>query len=105
MSDSSNSHHTRAAAFGAWIVRWRWGVLLGTVAFALASGFGAQKLAFNNDYRVFFSDENPELQAFEELQRTYTKIDNVLFAVAPGLYARVQRIGWSRGSRFAQGAG
>ena len=83
MSDSSSRHHTRAAAFGAWVVRRRWAVLLGTVAFALASGFGARTLAFNNDYRVFFSDENPELQAFEELQRTYTKIDNVLFAVAP----------------------
>jgi uncharacterized protein len=77
------SKHVRAAAFGVWVVRWRWPVLLLSVAFALASGFGAQKLAFNNDYRVFFSDENPELQAFEELQRTYTKIDNVLFAVAP----------------------
>ena len=44
---------------------------------------GAPRLAFNNDYRVFFSNDNPELQAFEALQRTYTKIDNILFAVAP----------------------
>jgi len=41
------------------------------------------RLAFNNDYRVFFSADNPELLAFEKLQRTYTKIDNILFAIAP----------------------
>ena len=47
------------------------------------NGSGGQHLAFNNDYRVFFSADNPELLAFEKLQRTYTKIDNVLFAIAP----------------------
>lgn len=45
--------------------------------------FGARFLLFNNDYRIFFSDDNPQLQAFEKLQQTYTKNDNVLFAITP----------------------
>ena len=71
------------SAFAQWVVRWRWLVLFGSLVVALAAGSGGAHLAFNNDYRAFFSDDNPELLAFEKLQRTYTKIDNVLFAVAP----------------------
>ncbi len=32
---------------------------------------------------MFFSDQNPQLQAFEKLQNTYTKNDNVLIALVP----------------------
>ena len=31
----------------------------------------------------FLEKANPQLDAFEELQKTYTKIDNVQFAVEP----------------------
>ena len=72
-----------ASAFAEWVIRWRWLVLIGSVAVALVAGSGGERLAFNNDYRVFFADDNPEMLAFEQLQRTYTKIDNVLFAIAP----------------------
>ena len=44
---------------------------------------GALRLTLKTDYRIFFSSDNPQLQAFEQLQNTYTKTDNVLFAVAP----------------------
>jgi len=61
----------------------RWLVILLTL---IAIGFmasGARLLSFSNDYRMFFSDENPQLQAFETLQNTYTKTDNVLFVLSP----------------------
>ena len=45
--------------------------------------FGAKNLYFDNDYRAFFGKTNPQLDAFERLQKTYTKIDNVQFAVEP----------------------
>jgi hypothetical protein len=66
-----------------WIIRWRVAIL--TVAVLLVALFaaGAGRLSFNNDYRVYFSEDNPQLQAFEAMQNTYTKTDNVLIAVAP----------------------
>jgi predicted RND superfamily exporter protein len=58
-------------------------VILCVVAISLLMGSGIQHLRFNNDYRMFFSEENPQLKAFEQLQNTYTKNDNVLFVIAP----------------------
>ena len=49
----------------------------------IGMSFGAKNLYFDNDYRAFFGDANPQLDAFERLQKTYTKIDNVQFAFEP----------------------
>jgi predicted RND superfamily exporter protein len=57
--------------------------LAGAIVSAFAIGSGAVNLEFANNYRVFFSDENPELTAFENLQATYTKNDNFLFVLEP----------------------
>lgn len=69
--------------YAEWLVRWRYLALLVSVLAMMAAGYGAQFLGFSADYRVFFSDENPQLQAFENLQNTYTKTDNILFVLAP----------------------
>ncbi|MCL5801200.1 MAG: hypothetical protein M1283_01475, partial [Gammaproteobacteria bacterium] len=71
------------AVFAESIIRFRWWVMLITVLLVAVSGSGIRFLEFSNDYRVFFSKENPELAAFESLQNTYTKNDNVLFVIAP----------------------
>lgn len=65
------------------VVRWRWLVILLSVISVLGLASGGRFLQFTNDYRVFFSDENPQLQAFENLQDTYTKNDNVLIMLLP----------------------
>jgi predicted RND superfamily exporter protein len=44
---------------------------------------GMQFLKFSNNYRVFFSEENPQLQAFDALQNKYIKNDNAMIALAP----------------------
>lgn len=44
---------------------------------------GVRFLQFDNNYRAFFDGTNPQLLAFEELQATYTKNDNVLMVLAP----------------------
>jgi predicted RND superfamily exporter protein len=46
-------------------------------------GYGASKLTFKSDYRVFFGSENPQLTAFENMQKKFTKNDGVAFIVAP----------------------
>jgi predicted RND superfamily exporter protein len=72
-----------AAALTSRVIRHRGLVLLGAVLVAALIGSGVTRLEFSTNYRVFFSEANPELQAFEELQNTYTKNDNFFFVVEP----------------------
>src|SRR5210317_480088 len=66
-----------------WIIRWRYLVVLVTIALTFAAASGGRFLGFSNDYRMFFGDENPQLLAFEKMQATFNKNDNVLFVVTP----------------------
>lgn len=65
------------------IVRHPLRVVLITLLLVAAAASGARFLSFTTDYRAFFSNDNPQLAAFERLQNTYTKNDNVLFVLAP----------------------
>lgn len=69
--------------YGEWVIKYRWWIILLTLVAVGASGIGVRFLTFTTDYRVFFSKDNPQLQAFEILQNTYTKNDNLLIAIAP----------------------
>jgi len=69
--------------FGHWVLRYRWWVIIGTVLIVSIIAGGMQRLTFVNESRIFFSKKNPQLQALETLENTYTKDDNVLFALAP----------------------
>lgn len=72
-----------AKAYAEWLVRWRYLVLVITLVLVAAAASGLQFISFKTDYRVFFSEDNPQLKAFEQLQNTYTKTDNVMFVLAP----------------------
>ncbi len=72
-----------AAALTRTMIARRWLVIAGAVALAAVIGSGAGRLEFSTNYRVFFSEANPELQAFENLQNTYTKNDNFFFVIEP----------------------
>ncbi len=65
------------------VINHRWLVILATLLFTFLVASGAQYLQFSNNYRDFFSEANPELRAFEDLQSTYTKNDNIFFAIVP----------------------
>jgi predicted RND superfamily exporter protein len=58
-------------------------VIIASLLLAALAISGAQQLRQTNDYRYFFSDENPYLSAFEELERTYSSPDTVLFVYQP----------------------
>lgn len=66
-----------------WSLDHRWITMLLSLLVVVLIASGARFLQFNNDYRVFFDGNNPQLLAFEELQATYTKNDNVLLVIAP----------------------
>ena len=68
----------------AWgVIRWRWLIMLVTVLLVAVAASGGRFLWFNTDYRAFFSEDNPQLNSFDELQNVYGKNDNVLFVLAP----------------------
>lgn len=69
--------------YGEWILRWRVPILLACLVLVALAASGGRFITFKTDYRVFFSADNPQLKAFEQLQNTYSKTDNVLFALAP----------------------
>ncbi|WP_281560199.1 MMPL family transporter [Thalassomonas sp. RHCl1] len=58
-------------------------VILVCLALVVTAAGGAQKLVFKNDYRIFFGEENPQLMAFETMQKVYSKSDSVSFIVVP----------------------
>lgn len=63
------------------IIRFRWPVIILTLFAVFLAGSGGKNLGFTSDYRVFFGEDNPQRVAFENLQETYTKNDNVMFVV------------------------
>ncbi|MCK5284335.1 MAG: MMPL family transporter [Alphaproteobacteria bacterium] len=65
------------------ILRWRWVVIILTLFLVGFSFSGAPNLSFSSNYRIFFSEKNPELIAFESFQNTYTKNDNIMYVLQP----------------------
>jgi len=57
-------------------------VLLIVLLITGIAGIGLTRLQFNSDYRVYFKSDSPELLAFNEIQSTFSKTDNVLFIVS-----------------------
>ena len=76
VSSSDNS-------YGEFLLRHRFVALFILLLATFGLSSGAQFLYFDNDYRVFFGKDNPQLKAFEKVQQTYTKIDNVNLAIDP----------------------
>ena len=70
--------------YGWWVLRWRWPILIVTVLLTVVAASGGRFLWFETNYRVYFSEDNPQLNAFDDLQNVYGKNDNVLFVLAPG---------------------
>lgn len=62
--------------------RKRTGILL-TSIIVVGIGFGILDLGFTNNYRIFFSDSNPQLLDFDRFQEEYGDQDNILIALAP----------------------
>ena len=71
------------ARFGEWVVAARWPIIAVTLVLVAAAASGSLFLKFSTNYRMFFSEDNPQLLAFESLENTYGKSDNVVFMVVP----------------------
>jgi len=77
-----NASNKFAKQWAAFVIKRKWPVLIFTLI--LAMGLGSQgAMEFDGDYHVFFSESNPELEAFDALQDKYTKDDNVILVLSP----------------------
>jgi hypothetical protein len=75
--------HKFEMLFAKWVVKQRWWLIATTILLTLISAAGTRLLELNNDSRIFFSKENPQLQALEALENTFNRIDNIVFILAP----------------------
>lgn len=71
------------ASWGAFVTSHPWWTLLAALLLAVSTAAGMSRLSFTDDYRIYFGPDNPELQAFDALERTYSKNYNALFVLAP----------------------
>lgn len=58
-------------------------VLLATVLLVVIATIGGKNLYFRGDYNIFFDGTNKQLLAFDEIQTTFAKTDNLAIVVAP----------------------
>ena len=72
---------TRAAAYSHFVVHHPWMVAFLSIGLSVFLLSGLRNLGFTNEYRYFFTEDNPYLKAFEQLERTYSSPDNVMFVV------------------------
>jgi len=63
--------------------RFSWWVLLITISMVIAATIGGKNLYFRGDYNIFFDGENTQLRAFDEIQTTFAKSDNLSIVIAP----------------------
>jgi predicted RND superfamily exporter protein len=64
------------------ILRRPYRVLLLVFMVVIALGAGVHKLSFTSDFRTYFSSENPQLQAFEAMEKRFSRQDNLFFLVS-----------------------
>lgn len=48
----------------------------------VATGSGVKELTFTSDFRAYFSEKNPELHAFEAMEKRFSRQDNLYFLVS-----------------------
>lgn len=63
------------------VIRYRWLIIITSILLTVLMAMGMQNLAFNPDSRVFFSKQNPQLAAMEELENTFVKNENIYIAL------------------------
>jgi uncharacterized protein len=71
------------ARLGKWVVKHRWGIIAVLLPAICLAAAGMRHIEISNDTRVFFAEENPDYQALQALEHTYSKEQSVFFVLAP----------------------
>ncbi|EPU3210143.1 efflux RND transporter permease subunit [Vibrio vulnificus] len=76
----STNERTSLLAFS---TRFSFWTLIISLIVIVATAMGAKNLYFRGDYNIFFDGSNAQLQAFDEIQTTFAKTDNIALVLAP----------------------
>lgn len=69
--------------FSEFIFSNRWLIVIVSLLVVVFASAGFQNMSFKSDYKIFFEEENKQLNDFLGLQKIYSKSDNVAIIVAP----------------------
>ena len=58
-----------------------WFIILLPSLLLLSAIVGCQYLSFTTDFRAYFSTDNPQLQAFQQLESDFNKQDTLVFLI------------------------
>ena len=70
-----------AEAQAAFLVRYRYMLALASVVLLVFVSAGAKNLVFENDYKLFFTDDDPQRVAHEAMEEAYTRSDSIAFLI------------------------
>ncbi|HEX9757664.1 MAG TPA: MMPL family transporter [Nitrospiria bacterium] len=82
LNNSTNNGQAFPERLGRLVVQYRWWMVALPILLSLGVILtGLPKAGFNSSYRVFFSKDNPQLNAFDDFQAIYTKDDNITVVI------------------------
>lgn len=68
--------------YAEWVTQHPWRVLILSLLVALLLAAGMSQLTFRSDSRVFFADDNPELQQLDQFEKAYGRDDTLIYVIS-----------------------
>ncbi|WP_260259193.1 efflux RND transporter permease subunit [Vibrio intestinalis] len=78
-----NATNPNSNAWFTWPTRFTWWIVTAMIGLIVAATIGGKNLYFRGDYDIFFDGQNKQLMAFDEIQTTFAKSDNLSIIIAP----------------------
>ena len=69
--------------FAETVIQFRWLIVIATFLICGAAATGILHISVSSESRDNFGPDNPQLIAFEQLEETFTRVDNIFFVIAP----------------------
>lgn len=75
------STHNFLNRYSDFIINHNKSVIFAAVLFVMSLMAGVTQLTFTSDFRAYFGPENPQLKVFEEMEKNYSKQENIFFYI------------------------
>ena len=67
--------------FAEYVIKFRWLIIVATLLLVGVAGYGAQFITISAEPRDNFGPDNPQLLAFEEIEETFSRVENIFFVI------------------------